>query len=114
MLWLDWNLLFASVLVRLLTAGRVRPSFGRWDLARTQSGTRIATTASPVPAISLDPRDYRLPAASQPAAVPTLLQPDPIAVAPPSLGAPLAIDQAAKPCPRRYFGSTGAVPAEID
>ncbi|UHD14494.1 zinc metalloprotease [Thiocapsa bogorovii] len=54
------NLLWTPVFwtVRLLTLGRVRPSFGYWDLARTQSGTRIATTAAPVPAITQNPRDY--------------------------------------------------------
>jgi hypothetical protein len=54
------NLLWAPVFwsVRLLTLGRVRPSFGYWDLARTQSGTRITTTAAPVPAIIKNPRDY--------------------------------------------------------
>jgi hypothetical protein len=48
--------------VGLLTRGRVRPRFGYWDLSRTQSGTRIATTAAPVPAISSDPADYLPPA----------------------------------------------------
>lgn len=57
------NLLWAPVfwIVRLLTLGRVRPSFGYWDLARTQSGTRITTTAAPVPAITQNPRDYLTP-----------------------------------------------------
>jgi hypothetical protein len=54
------NILWAPIFwsVRLLTLGRVRPSFGYWDLARTQSGTRITTTAAPVPAIIKNPRDY--------------------------------------------------------
>ncbi len=54
------NLLWAPIFwsVRVLTLGRVRPSFGYWDLARTQSGTRITTTAAPVPAIIKNPRDY--------------------------------------------------------
>jgi hypothetical protein len=47
--------------VRLLSGGRARPGFGRWDLARTQSGTRIATTAAPVGANTQDPVDYRIP-----------------------------------------------------
>jgi hypothetical protein len=53
------NLLWAPVfsMVGLLTWGRVRPHFGYWDLARTQSGTRIATTAAPVSAIIPHPRD---------------------------------------------------------
>lgn len=57
------NLLWSPVFwtVRLLTLGRVRPSFGYWDLARTQSGTRITTTAAPVPAITQNPRDYLTP-----------------------------------------------------
>lgn len=55
------NLFWAPVFLtaRALTLGRVRPWFGYWDLARTQSGTRIATTAAPAPAITVDPRDYR-------------------------------------------------------
>ena len=58
------NLLWAPVFltVRLLTGGRVRPSFGFWDLSRTQSGTRIATTAAPVPANLVAPADYLPPA----------------------------------------------------
>ena len=54
------NLVWAPVflLVKLLTGGRVRPRFGRWDLSRTQSGTRIATTAAPVSAYDKDPNDY--------------------------------------------------------
>ncbi|WP_295400761.1 hypothetical protein [uncultured Thiocystis sp.] len=58
------NVLWAPVFwsIRLVTLGRVRPYFGFWDLARTQSGTRIATTAAPVPAIVQDPRDYLTPA----------------------------------------------------
>jgi hypothetical protein len=58
------NLLWAPVFltVRLLTGGRVRPSFGFWDLSRTQSGTRIATTAAPVPANLVAPTDYLPPA----------------------------------------------------
>jgi hypothetical protein len=51
------------IAIRLLTAGRVRPGFGRWDLARTQSGTRVATTAAPVPANTCDPAGYRIPQA---------------------------------------------------
>ncbi len=55
------NLFWAPVFLtaRVLTLGRVRPWFGYWDLARTQSGTRIATTAAPAPAISMDPSNYR-------------------------------------------------------
>ena len=66
------NLLWTPIfwLVRLLTLGRVRPSFGYWDLARTQSGTRITTTAAPVPAINKNPRDY-LTLAEREAAVQT-------------------------------------------
>jgi len=54
------NLVWAPVflLVKVLTGGRVRPRFGRWDLSRTQSGTRIATTAAPVSAYDKDPNDY--------------------------------------------------------
>ena len=47
--------------VRLFSGGRARPGFGRWDLARTQSGTRIATTAAPVGANTQDPAEYRIP-----------------------------------------------------
>mgnify|MGYP001824953157 CR=1 FL=1 len=56
---LVWMPVFWSV--RLLTRGGVRPRFGYWDLARTQSGTRIATTAAPVPAITSNPSDYLTP-----------------------------------------------------
>jgi len=68
------NLLWSPVflIVRLLTGGRVRPRFGRWDLSRTQSGTRIATTAAPVSANSNDPHEYLMPAeryAAQPASL---------------------------------------------
>jgi hypothetical protein len=57
------NLAWAPVFftVKLLTAGRVRLRFGRWDLSRTQSGTRIATTAAPVSAYNLDPKAYLPP-----------------------------------------------------
>lgn len=40
---------------KLFTGGRVRVRFGYWDLARTQSGTRIATTTAPVPAVPARP-----------------------------------------------------------
>jgi hypothetical protein len=54
------NLVWAPVffVIKTFTGGRVRPRFGRWDLSRTQSGTRIATTAAPVSAYDQDPRDY--------------------------------------------------------
>jgi hypothetical protein len=58
------NLAWAPVFftIKLLTAGRVRLRFGRWDLSRTQSGTRIATTAAPVfSACNLDPKAYLPP-----------------------------------------------------
>jgi hypothetical protein len=57
------NLAWAPVflLVQLLSGGRVRPRFGRWDLSRTQSGTRIATTAAPVTAYDIDPNAYLAP-----------------------------------------------------
>lgn len=55
-----WTPVFFSV--KLLTGGHVRVRFGYWDLSRTQSGTRIATTAAPVPATILDPDDYLTPA----------------------------------------------------
>jgi hypothetical protein len=57
------NLAWAPVFlaVKLLTGGRVRLRFGRWDLSRTQSGTRIATTAAPVSTYDADPRDYLPP-----------------------------------------------------
>ncbi len=60
------NLLWAPVFysTKLLTGGRVRVRFGYWDLARTQSGTRIATTAAPVPATNMAPEDYLTPAES--------------------------------------------------
>ena len=51
-----WTPVFC--MVRLVTAGRIRPRFGYWDLSRTQSGTLITTTAAPVPAISIAPQDY--------------------------------------------------------
>ncbi len=47
--------------IRILSGGRARPSLGRWDIARTQSGTRIATTAAPVGANTRDPADYHTP-----------------------------------------------------
>ncbi len=50
---------------KLFTGGRVRVRFGYWDLARTQSGTRIATTTAPVPAVpatNMAPEDYLTPA----------------------------------------------------
>ena len=58
------NLLWAPVFygTKLLTGGRVRVRFGYWDLARTQSGTRIATTAAPVPATNMAPEEYLTPA----------------------------------------------------
>jgi hypothetical protein len=58
------NLLWASVFLtdRLLTGGRVRPSFDFWDLSRTNSGTGIATTAAPVPANLVAPPNYPPPA----------------------------------------------------
>ncbi|MCA0044932.1 hypothetical protein [Celeribacter litoreus] len=56
---LVWFPVFASI--RLLSFGRVRPSFGKWDIARTQSGTRISTTASPVPSIHLTVADFHEP-----------------------------------------------------
>ncbi len=107
------NLLWAPIFwtVRLVTAGRVRPSFGRWDLARTQSGTRIATTASPVPAIGLDPLAYRAPAENRPALARTPSQPDPDAVAPEALAVPPIIDRIVQPCPRRFFQMGAAMPA---
>jgi hypothetical protein len=46
------------LVIKTFTGGRVRPRFGRWDLSRTQSGTRIATTAAPVSAYDQDPKDY--------------------------------------------------------
>jgi hypothetical protein len=49
-------------IVRILTRGRVRPRFGSWDISRTQSGTRIATTAAPAPAITSAPENYSTPA----------------------------------------------------
>jgi hypothetical protein len=57
------NLAWAPVFftIKLLTAGRLRLRFGRWDLSRTQSGTRIATTAAPVSAYNLDPNAYLPP-----------------------------------------------------
>jgi hypothetical protein len=57
---LAWSPVFLAV--KLLTAGRVRLRFGRWDLSRTQSGTRIATTAAPVSSYDRDPKDYLPPA----------------------------------------------------
>jgi hypothetical protein len=56
---LAWAPIFFTV--KLLTAGRVRLRFGRWDLSRTQSGTRIATTAAPVSAYNIDPNAYLAP-----------------------------------------------------
>ena len=58
------NLAWAPVffLIKLFTGGRVRPRFGRWDLSRTQSGTRIATTAAPVSSYDKDPSEYLSPA----------------------------------------------------
>jgi len=56
---LFWSPIF--LLVRVMTLGKICPCFRFWDLARTQSGTRIATTASPVAAITLDPRHYLTP-----------------------------------------------------
>lgn len=56
-----WSPIFWAIYV--ISLGRIRPRFGVWDLSRTQSGTRIATTASPVPAINLDPADFLPPMA---------------------------------------------------
>jgi hypothetical protein len=106
---LAWTPVFLGI--RLLTAGRIRPRFGIWDLARTQSGTRIATTASPVPAISIDPRDYRLPAAGQAVSMPMSAEPDPHGVAPDALAAPITIGKVVRPtCPRRFFQSVRVAP----
>ena len=57
------NLAWAPVFLtaKLLTGGRVRLRFGRWDLSRTQSGTRIATTAAPVASYDQDPKEYLPP-----------------------------------------------------
>jgi hypothetical protein len=58
------NLAWAPVFLtaKLITGGRVRLRFGRWDLSRTQSGTRIATTAAPVSSYDIDPNEYLPPA----------------------------------------------------
>lgn len=57
------NLVWAPVflVVRVITFWRIRPIFGFWNLSRTQSGTRIATTAAPVPANIMEPQHYRIP-----------------------------------------------------
>jgi len=72
----------AFLLVRLLTGGRVRPRFSRWDLSRTQSGTRIATTAAPVSAYDKDPNGY-VPLAERYAGFPLAAVPCPDALPPP-------------------------------
>jgi hypothetical protein len=56
---LVWSPVFWTL--RIVSLGRLRPRFGVWDISRTQSGTRIATTAAPVPAIAHDPLDYLTP-----------------------------------------------------
>jgi hypothetical protein len=80
----------AFLLVRLLTGGRVRPHFGRWDLSRTQSGTRIATTAAPVSAYDKDPNGY-VPLAERYAGFPLAAVPCPDAVPPPPFTEPARI-----------------------
>ena len=86
------NLAWAPVflLVKLLTGGRVRPRFGRWDLSRTQSGTRIATTAAPVTAYDKDPNDY-LPLAERYAGFPLAEAACPDAAAPPPFTVPIEV-----------------------
>jgi hypothetical protein len=99
------NLLWAPVFwtARIITLGRVRGRFGRWDLSRTQSGTRIATTASPVPANTLDPRDYLTPHERYGRSAPALRPVDSSASAPAALSAPAAGGQGDGACPRRFF-----------
>jgi hypothetical protein len=99
------NLLWMPIfwVVRILTLGRIRPRFGVWDIARTQSGTRIATTAAPVPAISLDPHSYQPPTLRHGALSQSPLQPDPHSVVPLPLAAAGLDAQAASPCSRRFF-----------
>ena len=80
----------AFLLVKLLTGGRVRPSFSRWDLSRTQSGTRIATTAAPVTAYDKDPKDY-LPLSQRYAGFPLAEAACPDAAAPPPFTAPIEV-----------------------
>jgi hypothetical protein len=87
------NLAWAPVflLVQLLSGGRVRPRFGRWDLSRTQSGTRIATTAAPVTAYDKNPKDY-LTLPERYAGFPLAEAACPDAAAPPPFTAPITDD----------------------
>ncbi|MEA3638813.1 MAG: hypothetical protein VBE63_02590 [Lamprobacter sp.] len=68
-----------------------------------QSGTRIATTAAPVPAISLDPQAYQPPTLRHGAISPARLQLDPHSVVPLPLASAGLDAQTLSACSHRYF-----------